>query len=127
MSMRVSFFLSIFTTLAALHVTFIAFRLYDSITWLDVPVHLFGGAVVGLGLLVLMDLRAPGARYLQQLPVATASIVVVVLAWEVLGYLFLGSSARPDYLSDTIVDIVAGFGGGMIGLYLGRALAVFNE
>lgn len=69
----------------------------------------------------------PGAKYLQQLLVAMASIMVVVLAWEVFGYLFLGSSARPDYLSDTIVDIVAGFGGGMIGLYLGRALAVFNE
>lgn len=127
MSIRILFFLCAFSTLAALHVLFLQFALYDSIAWLDIPIHFFGGAIVGLGLLAISDLAV---RYLNRLrvhSVAIVSLFVIVLAWEVFGYLYLGSSMRSDYLSDTIVDIVAGLSGGMIGLYVGRALAVLNE
>ena len=124
MSTRSIFFLSSFATLAALHFVFITFQVYDRLDWLDIPIHIFAGAVVGLGLLALSDFSVRHLRHLRWHTVSTGLLLFIVLAWEVFGYLYLGSSARPDYLSDTIVDIVAGLGGGIIGLYIGRRLAV---
>lgn len=126
MSTRIVFFLSSFATLAALHLVFVTFSVYDHLDWLDILVHLFAGAVVGLGLLSLSDFSVRYLRHLRQHTVSGGLLFFIVLAWEVFGYLYLGSSARPDYLSDTIVDIVAGLGGGIIGLYIGRRLAVIR-
>lgn len=126
MSIRTLFFLSTFATLAALHILFSTFRLYERLDWLDMPIHLFGGAVAGLGLLALSDMSIPYRFHLRRWLVGVGMVCVIVLLWEVFGYLYLGSSARPDYLSDTMIDIVAGFGGGIIGLYIGHRLAVIR-
>ena len=127
MSVRVLLFLLSFATVAGLHYIFIEFRLYDAISWLDIPVHFFMGAVLGLGLVAMSDLSFRLGQLGTSWLVSLMVLVFLVVAWEVFGYLYLGSAARPDYLSDTMIDIVAGLSGGIIGLYLGHTLAILHN
>lgn len=113
-------FLITFSTLAVIHVIAIELFLYWHYFWFDIPMHVFGGVVVSLGLFTLRDLRIFPNKLLKPIPVLLL-VVVVALIWE--GYeVLIGIPILADYPIDTAIDIAMGLLGGYAGYIIGNSL-----
>ena len=114
-------FLISLSLLAVLHVISLKLFLYWRFWWLDIPMHLFGGAIVALGVYTLYDLRLfVPKRYLQLLPLLLI-VFAVSLSWEVYE-LFIGIPIEDSFVPDTITDLSMGLIGGAIGYSIGKSL-----
>lgn len=114
------FFLISFSILAVLHIIANQLFLYWHLPWLDIPMHLFGGAVVALGVYTMRDLRFIAPRVVQLWSVV-AIVLVVAIIWEVFE-LLAGVPIRDDFVLDTSIDLVMGLAGAFIGYFIGKSL-----
>lgn len=115
------FFVIALSVLAGLHYLALEFFLYWHYTWLDIPMHLLGGIVAALAVFTLYDFKiCIPRRLLHVFPVWLLSLVVI-LAWEVFK-LYAGKEIDEDFVIDTIVDVVVGSLGSIIGFFIAKSL-----
>lgn len=114
-------FLVSLSVLAVLHLIALALYLYWQVWWFDIPMHLLGGATVVLGLHTVADLRIVPHRVVL-LPLNVLVILLgTAIAWEMFQYT-VTEVMKPDYVSDTLLDIVLGLVGGAVGYTVGKRL-----
>lgn len=117
------FTLAAASVLAVVHVLSLQFFLYWRYLWLDIPMHVLGGAVVVFAFFVLYDFDTPlPKRWLKPLPVLLI-VLLAALAWEAYEIL-IGIPFGPDHTSDTVSDLAAALLGGIAGLIVAKR---FNE
>jgi hypothetical protein len=114
------FFLITFFVLALLHNIAIKLYLYWQISWFDIPMHAFGGAVVALGIFTLRDLGIIPNKFIKLIPVI-CGVMLVALVWEMFE-LMVGFPRLADYYIDTITDLSMGALGAIVGYYVGNSL-----
>lgn len=108
--------------LAVMHYLSLQFHLYWLYPWFDLLMHAWGGAAVALGWFTLRDFL-PRLRVEWLSLVPTLSFVFfIALLWEVFEAVSGISQNNPDFLSDTIGDLVFGLGGGFIGYLMAKRL-----
>ncbi len=99
--MRLRWLLSAFglaTLLLAVHLYALQYYLYWYYRWLDTPIHILAGAMMGAAVIgVLLKFRP----YSYLLAIAIGS-----LGWEWFEYLFGLSTGQPNYIWDTLHDIL---------------------
>lgn len=101
--------------MATVHIISLQLYLYWRLWWLDIPMHLLGGAVASLGVFAFRDLSIPGfSQVATKLSYVMIFVVIVMLSWEAFE-IWAGIPIQDDYLVDTVIDIVMGFIGGLVG------------
>lgn len=113
-------FLISFSTLAAIHYLALSLYLYWSVSWFDIPMHLFGGAVVALGIFTLRDIRLIPVSWLT-LTRTIGFVFLVALLWEVFEFT-TGMRLEANYEIDTIIDLCMGLLGGGLGFLVGKRM-----
>ena len=114
------FFLISFSLLSAIYYLSLRLFLFWKLEWLDIPMHIFGGAIVALGVYTLRDLR-----FVSQCWLTTSVVLGVVLLVAIARELFelhFGLVFDANYYVDTASDIVLGLVGGYIGHIVGKRL-----
>jgi hypothetical protein len=103
-----------FMTLLFFHVVFLALRLYSYWKLLDIPMHFFGGAVVGMITIVLAHKYSRVTDWFFFLSVVSFTALAAVL-WEFHEYLLdltvvrlYGWSSTQPTLGDTMADLFFG-------------------
>ena len=99
-----------------LHLYFLQLFLYWEQPWLDILMHIVGGALI----VITVDLIATTKLF----PRYSASyfghpvIVLIALAsgWEIFRYL-IATQLLPNYVADTGLDLVVGLGSGLLTYY----------
>ena len=106
-------FVVMFTTLvvvAALNKLALYFNLYWSVWWFDIPMHFLGGFWVALSALWVISFSASQllrARTVSIFIVTILIVLVIGLWWETFElYYGISKVAAPDFLADTITDII---------------------
>lgn len=84
--------------LLGMHLYAIEHYLYWYYRWLDTPMHILAGAMMGAAVVGVL-LRFRPYAYI-------AAIIVGALGWEYFEYIFKISTGQPDYVWDTIHDIL---------------------
>lgn len=106
--------------IAMLHGLAMSLDLYWRYPWLDIPMHMVGGAVVVLFWAALIDVRL-----LQQQTLQVRNVCLVgggsMILWEVFGVV-LEKGFKENYLTDTSMDLCAGSIGILVGYLVVRAL-----
>ncbi|MCA9361717.1 hypothetical protein KC845_04155 [Candidatus Kaiserbacteria bacterium] len=106
--------------LAVLHYIALELYLYWQIWWLDIPMHLFGGAIIVFGLYSLQELGILKDRSYSLLNILTA-VLVIAIAWEVFQYL-ITTVMKDDFVVDTLSDIMFGLSGSLLGYTVAKRL-----
>lgn len=114
------FFLISLSVLATLHFIALQLSLYWYFSWLDIPMHAFGGMVLAFGIFTAYDLRVIKKDWLQALPVWLLSLVCI-FGWEVFK-LYTGKVIDEAFVLDTIMDITIGSIGSMLGYYVAKSI-----
>jgi hypothetical protein len=115
-------FLIAFSTLAVVHSIALTLSLYWRVWWLDIPMHIFGGIIVALGLFTLRDLKIIPNRFLK-LGTVLVLVFCVALVWD--GYeILIGIPIENDYVIDTSIDLIMGLLGAGLGYIIGTKLRV---
>jgi hypothetical protein len=92
--------------LLAIHLYALEHFLYWYYRWLDTPMHILAGAMMGAAVIgVLLKFRP--YSYI-------VAILVGALGWELFEYIFGISTGQPDYVLDTFHDILNDFAGAII-------------
>lgn len=98
--------------LLATHIVAMHYHLYWYLPWFDIFMHLWGGYLVIIGLLMIGSI---GSRRLYFPDWSLAPVLgLVMLGWEVFEYVFGVAGTHPSYLVDTTLDIIFGALGGLI-------------
>ena len=109
-------FLISLSVLAGIHFIAEYLFLYWKFPWLDIPMHAFGGIIISLGVFTLYDFKVIPRRYIKLLAVWLIALVVI-LGWEVFK-LFTGKVIDDTFVIDTVMDIVIGSVGSLVGYYV---------
>ena len=109
------------TVLAVTHFLALEFYLYWQFVWFDVPMHILGGAVVGLTFFALRDLGAPVPAVVLQMPVLVLLVFLVGIIWEVFE-LVAGLYLAENYVFDTSIDLCMDIIGGCLAGIVGKRL-----
>ncbi len=80
--------------------------------WLDIPMHVLGGAAIGTFLLAFFSHSRTWLYF--------GCMFLVVLGWEVFEYFARVSTGQPDYWIDTVLDIANGLAGAALALIVSR-------
>lgn len=108
------------TTLAIMHCIALMFSLYWVYLWLDIPMHILGGATVALWYQSRFLLR----RFERKLSFGLTATIVFALAvggvWEV--YEYFVDPVLTEFGVDTLVDLVMDTVGAVIGYVVARAM-----
>jgi hypothetical protein len=118
------FFLIASSILAVVHLISLEFYLYWRFLWLDVPVHVLGGAVVALGVLSLYDLRVPLPKRWRSFAPVVFFVIIIALLWEWYE-IAIGIPVEVSHELDTAIDLLAGICGGVLGYIVGKAMQSF--
>ena len=113
------FFISA-SILATTNYLAIEFYLYWYYPWLDLVTHFLGGAVAALGLFSLKDFWPRLPKRSLRLPMIIAFVFLVAVAWEVFEVWAGISMNEPGYALDTVLDLIMGLSGGVVGYFVGR-------
>lgn len=113
------------SVLAVLHNISLQLFLYWRYAWLDIPMHVLGGAVVTLGWFTLYDFRVLKSTYWQRFLIIISIVFLVAFGWELYEYCML-STLPSDYYLDTVTDITMGLIGGSIGYIVSLTLRKFS-
>jgi hypothetical protein len=100
--------------LLALHLHALDGFLYWYYRWLDIPMHILGGAALGAFLLAFFNVRHALAYFFL--------MFVLVIGWEVFEFIGRISTGQADYWSDTLFDV----GNGILGSLLPYLVARFS-
>lgn len=113
------FFISLIV-LAGLHILSLTFELYWTYLWLDIPMHVLGGATVAFGFLTLFPVHEQyGFRY-GLLLVLLATLVLGVV-WEAFEYTIgFTRISEVHVLRDTVLDTTMNLLGGALGFIVAR-------
>lgn len=84
--------------MAAMHFYALANHLYWYYRWLDTPMHILGGAMMGAVLVGLL-LRFRPYSYL-------FGVALGAIGWEIFEYVFGLSTGQPNYIWDTLHDVL---------------------
>jgi hypothetical protein len=109
------------TMLAVLHTTALMFSLYFVYLWLDIPMHILGGATVALGYQSRFLLSRYAHRLSFGLCATLGAVLLVGILWEL--YEFSVGPLLNGYILDTALDIVMDICGALIGYGTARAVA----
>lgn len=115
-------FLLSFATLAVCHYLLLTFALYWRMPWFDLPMHLFGGAIVALGWFALGDSGFGSLKRFRTLRTTLLFVIVVAVTWEIYEYVLLFEYFTANYPLDTAIDMILGVLGGIVGYVLGARL-----
>ena len=113
-------FLISFSMLAAIHYVAMKLFLYWHVSWLDMPMHFFGGIIVALFVYTLCDLRIY-ARSMLKTHRVVLFVLTVALLWELFEFV-IGAPMDAQYPFDTGTDLVLGVLGGYLGAFIGRSI-----
>ena len=104
--------------LGASHAAAVAFSLYWTYPWFDIPMHALGGAVVALGFLVAHVALRHGAGD-WGFWTTLAFVLVVGTLWELFEFWGgINGPQEPDYIADTILDFAMDLLGGAVGYFI---------
>jgi hypothetical protein len=120
------FFLISLSILAVVHILATSLYLYWQIWWLDIPMHLLGGITVVLGFATAWNFSVPLAHKLLTWYGSLLGVFVVAVCWEVFQYL-ITETLKPDYVVDTLTDILCGLIGGVVGWYIVQQLETLTN
>ena len=117
------FFVITLSVMATLHWLSLSFFLYWRWEWVDIVMHLFGGAVAALGLFTIRDfVRSIPERFEYVGPIM-AGVIIVILLWELFEFFVVGIPLNaPGIVFDTVLDIAMGMVGGFVGFLVGHNL-----
>lgn len=118
----ITIFIISLATLAAIHILALQFFLYWRYEWFDMPMHLFGGAVVALGVFAARELNIPFFIREVTFNRVLASVLLIAIAWELFEFTGGISVVQETFILDTATDIVAGILGGSIGFWVGKSI-----
>lgn len=109
---KLLFFISL-SVVFGIHLLALYFELYWVYPWLDIPMHVFGGITIVLGLAAFFP------RMLHSFLTPLLVVLGVSLLWEVFEHL-IGFSFIEEayYVFDTGLDFLMGILGGLIGYVL---------
>lgn len=107
---------------ASLHLLAIEYSLYWTFRWLDTPMHLLAGLVIGIGIGILLAARGWSGRSFYLVVILAALAIGAV--WETIEYEAGVSSIEPYFILDTIKDFVNDLLGAVLGAFLVRKLYV---
>ena len=113
-------FLIAFSMFAVIHIIALTLSLYWHFVWFDIPMHAFGGIIIGLGFFTLRDLKLFPNTWLR-LPRMFVLTLLIVIAWECFEF-FAGIPVDSHFVVDTALDIAMGLTGSIIGFYIGKSL-----
>jgi uncharacterized membrane protein YjdF len=89
--------------------------LYSGYSWIDIPMHFFGGFSVGLAVVGLLRIVYPGKKYLTISHVAyiTIATLCVGIAWEIVEWYYnvsvaFGGNFWFDTSKDLLMDTLGG-------------------
>lgn len=124
-TLPVIFFLISASTLAGIHIISLELYLYWQHLWLDIPVHMLGGATVALGVFALHDLipKFP-SRLLYPIPVLLF-VLMASLAWEVFE-IEVGVPIAANFAVDTMIDLIMDMLGAVIGYVVAYSISTFD-
>lgn len=116
----------LFSTVVLLGVTHIAaleFYLYWKFLWLDIPMHILGGAMVAISTFCapVLGIRIPERYY--TLPFVLLFVLTVGLLWEVFEIVTDMPVDTTGFVADTFLDLVMDLVGGVIGFVVSSRLA----
>ncbi len=100
----------------AVHLILSALELYETAPWVDVPMHFFGGASIGIAYTLLLRRLAPFSPAILLL-FAVSLVGLTAVLWELHEFLldtFLQWSTQPS-VADTMEDLFLGLLGGLAG------------
>lgn len=115
MSRLMHLFLFSSLAFAATHLIASAGSLYWYYWWFDIFMHFWGGLLLGLGVHALCRL--------QRIPVKPTFFVVIItlatatISWELFER-FTGLYSPIQYILDTTLDVLLGFGGGLLAHFI---------
>lgn len=115
-----AFFMSI-TTLAVIDFLAVELSLFWVYRWLDIPMHMLGGATVALGYQSRFMLQRWIARLSFTLPATIIVVMMVGVSWEIFEYA-VGAVVPFGYVFDTVKDLTDDFIGSILGYYVARSL-----
>lgn len=119
------FFLIAASVLATIHVLSLELYLYWQHLWLDIPVHMLGGATVALGVFTIHDLTKKfPSRLLYPIPVLLF-VLMAALAWEVFE-IKAGVPIEANFAVDTMIDLIMDMLGGTIGYVVAYSISDFD-
>ncbi len=114
-------FLICASLLSVLHYIALKLYLYWQIWWFDIPMHIFGGATVVLGLYTAVELRLLPVWIMNRLAVTLSIVFIVAITWEVFQFT-ITEVMKVNYIADTLGDIFVGLLGGAVGYTVGKGL-----
>lgn len=117
----VSLLLISLATLAVIHIISIELYLYWQIWWLDIMMHLFGGAIIAFGVFTLYYFRILRLKRSPSLLVVMSLVALIAVSWEIFQYV-ITVELPNDYVLDTMTDIICGVVGGALGYIIGKRL-----
>lgn len=98
----------------------IEFYLYWYYPWLDLVTHSLGGAVAALGPFSLKDFWPRLSARFCRFPTIISFALSVAVVWEVFEVWAGISMSEPGYVFDTMLDLIMGLSGGIVGYFVGR-------
>jgi hypothetical protein len=108
------------TTLAVVHSTALMFSLYWVYLWLDIPMHILGGAVVALWYQSRFLIRKFEHRLSFGFLPTIAFALAVGGAWEV--YEYMVDPILTEFGIDTVIDLIMDTVGAIIGYGVARSV-----
>lgn len=105
--------------LLGVHVLALSYSLYFIFPWLDAVMHMLGGFALACATYSLSVYMAPRATFWQRAFHVGLVILVIGSIWEALEYLIvISTGSNIFYMSwgDTLTDMLANLGGGILGL-----------
>jgi hypothetical protein len=106
--------------IAVIHSLAMAFELYWRYPWLDIPMHVAGGVLLPLLWATTIDVRILTSSSFT-LPRLFYVSVAILVGWEIFGVI-LEQGFKQNFIPDTIIDLLCGGVGVIIGYILVRSL-----
>lgn len=110
------------SVLAVIHYLAIELYLYWIYPWFDMITHSLGGVVVALGYMSVRDFFPSVGLVWQKFIPTMLFVLAVAFAWELFEIWAGIPLDEPDYLLDTITDLVLGLSGGVVGYLVAKQL-----
>jgi len=101
----------------AVHLILSWFELYDRLSWVDIPMHLFGGVSIGVAYALLSRRLGIPLQGLMLLAFIVSLVGLTAVVWELHEFALdalLGWSTQPS-VADTMGDLFLGLLGGIAG------------
>jgi hypothetical protein len=114
-SRLVLLFLVLSLAFAVTHLTATAGSLYWYYWWFDITMHLWGGALLGLGVHALCRLKSVSVHPTALLVVLTLTVATV--SWEIFEWT-LDLYNPVAYVYDTAQDVLLGYSGGLLAHFI---------